>query len=157
MSCEDTEGNAYLFSFELKYGIWIKEDNIKVDNFCRIGRKVYFLYEGKIYLAYDSMDDPDMEWMIHFAPMYESIEGKKSYSKIILRVEIPEGSHLVLHMKQDDGKWREAGRIVGSRINTKTLYLPRMRCDKFEIKITGKGAMTILGMMRDFILGSEVR
>ncbi len=157
LSCEDTEGNPYLFTFELKYGIWIKEDNIKVSNFARIGRKVYFLIDGKIYLAYDTMDDPDMEWMIQFAPMYETIEGKKSYSKIVLRVEIPEGSYLLFHMKQDDGKWREMGRIVGSKINTKTLYLPRMRCDKFEIKMTGKGAMTILGMMRDFILGSEVR
>ena len=32
-----------------------------------------------------------------------------------------------------------------------------MRCDKFEIKMEGKGAMTILGMYRDFVLGSEVR
>ena len=157
LSCEDSEGKGYLFSFELKYGIWIKEDDIKVSNFCRIGRKVYFLYDGKIYLAYDTMDDPDLEWMIQFAPIYETIEGKKSYSKIILRVEIPENSYLLFHVRQDGGKWREMGRIVGSTINTKTLYLPRMRCDKFEIKMTGKGAMTILGMMRDFILGSEVR
>ena len=104
LSCKD--GNEdFFFVYELKHNIWIKEDDFYAMAFARIGRDVYYADGERVYKLYGTEDDPNMEWLIHFAPMYESIEGKKCYSKFILRVEMPENSYLLFHVKQDDGKW----------------------------------------------------
>ncbi len=155
VSCSDDEGD-YLFAFEFKEKLWIKEDNIKVTDFVRIGNDLYFLFNGNVYFAYSNEDDPDLEWFIQMCPIYESVMGKKTYSKIILRLELPENSYIGVEIRQDEGKWKEVCKAHGFKRNTISIALPRMRCDKFEIRMSGKGPMAILGITREFIVGSEV-
>jgi hypothetical protein len=55
----------------------------------------------------------------------------------------------------DSGTWREAARLSAIPTTPYRAYSPG-RCDKFEMKLTGKGPCTILSMMREFSIGSEV-
>jgi hypothetical protein len=58
-------------------------------------------------------------------------------------------------MRCDGGAWMEAGKIVGKHSGVVPIRIPVNRCDKFELRLSGKGPFTILSMQREYYVGSE--
>lgn len=157
LSCKDEDGTAHLMIYETRAGVWVHEDYLECVDFARIGKDLYFLDDGgDVWLAATNKDDPELPWRVQFAPFYETIQGRKSHSRLLLRVELPKGSYIILSVRQNDGPWREIGRVVGKTNDVARIRVPITRCDKFEIKLEGKGPCAILSMERTFTLGSEV-
>ncbi len=152
------DGNSYrLMIYETRSSIWVNEDDIRCVQFARLGKDLYFADdEGDVYLADNGEDDPDILWSAQFTPFYETIQGRKVFSKVLFRVELPKKSYIVVEARQDGGAWREVGRIAGTKTDVVSMRVPLTRCDKFEIKISGKGPCAILSMLREFGIGSEV-
>lgn len=144
--------------YETKTGVWVLEDDTEAIDFARIGKKLYMLDgDGNVQLIGGADTPSAMAWMAQFAPMYETLHGKKAYSKLLLRLELPRGSWLEAKMRCDGKPWRSCGRIIGSETNVTTMRLSGNRCDKFEIRLEGKSPCTILGISREFIVGSDVK
>ena len=153
------DGSAYrLMVYETKTGIWVLEDDTEAVDFARIGKTLYMLDgDGNVRLL-DGADTPQTQpWMMQFAPMYETMDGKKAYSKIMIRMELPVGSYLIAKVRCDGKPWRECGRVIGKSFNVSTLRLAANRCDKFELRLEGSGLCTILGITREFMVGSDVK
>ena len=77
------DGAAYrLMVYETKTGIWVLEDDTEAVDFARIGKTLYMLdVDGNVRLL-DSAETPQTQpWMLQFAPMYETLNGKKAYSR----------------------------------------------------------------------------
>lgn len=153
------DGAAYrLMVYETKTGIWVLEDDTEAVDFARIGKTLYMLDgDGNVRLL-DSADTPQTQpWMLQFAPMYEMLNGKKAYSKIMIRMELPQGSYMIAKVRCDGKPWQECGRVVGRDFNVSTMRMAANRCDKFELRLEGSGPCTILGITREFIVGSDVK
>lgn len=153
------DGNTHhLMVYETKTGIWVLEDGTEAVDFARIGKALYMLDgSGNVYLL-DGEDTPKtQEWMIQFAPMYETLHGKKTYSKLLMRLELPSGSWMEAKMRCDGKQWRSCGKVIGSEVNVTSMRLSANRCDKFELQLSGRGPCTILGISREFIVGSDVK
>lgn len=153
-----SEGEEHhLFVYETRAGIWVREDGTRAVDFARIGKSLYFLDNaGAVWLADSRQDDPAIEWLAQFTPFYETIQGRKTYSRLLLRLELPKGSYLIAEVRTDGKTWRECGKVVGREYDTATLRVALNRCDKFEIRLRGKGPCTILSMLREFSVGSDV-
>ena len=162
------DGDKYrLLIYEAAYRLWVHEDDIRCIDFARIGKDLYFAdSDGNVWLAVADHDDPDLEWFVQFTPFYEST-GKRNtvnqtvlynkiYSKLLLRVQLPKGSHFIISVRQDSGAWREAGQIVGGKRDVVSIRIPLTRCDMFELKFSGKGPCTVLSFRREYSIGSEV-
>lgn len=150
----DLQGH-YLFAYETQKRLWVLEDKVKVTDFARIGGSTYMLTGGEIFVCGAEETPADAEWFVQFAPLYETIDGRKSYSRILLRLELPEGSHIVVQTRFDGGIWMQAGKVIGSRQTVVPVMIPINRCDKFEIAIKGKGKATILSMLREYYVRSD--
>ena len=152
------EGDTcHLLLFETKSGQWLKEDATNAVDFARAGKDLYMLDDtGKVWLMDAKEDDPEIEWMAHFTPFYETIEGRKMFSKLLMRLELPKGAWMKAEIRCDDGLWRESGKVLGRDNDTVPLYLPINRCDKLEIRLSGHGPCTILAMMLEYTMGSDV-
>ncbi len=163
------DGDSYYFSvkdgtthrlmvYETKTGIWVLEDGTEAVDFARIGKKLYMLDgSGDVYLL-DGEDTPkEQKWMAQFAPMYETIDGKKTYSKLLIRLELPTGSHLIASARCDEKAWQECGRVAGKDYNVTAMRIATNRCDKFELRLEGEGPCTVLGISREFMVGSDVK
>lgn len=157
LSVKDGEAH-HLLVYETKTGIWVLEDGTEAVNFARLGRKLYMLDgSGDVYLM-DGEETPQTQmWMAQFAPMYETLNGKKAYSKLMMRLELPAGSYVIAKVRCDGKPWKECGRAIGRENNVTSLRIAANRCDKFELRLEGKGACTILGISREFIVGSDVK
>ena len=143
--------------YETRAGIWVREDDTEAVDFARIGKDLYFMDNtGDVWLADNREDDPDIEWLAQFTPFYETVQGRKTYSKLLLRLELPKGSHLTAEVRCDGKDWRKCGSVVGRDFDVTPLRIALNRCDKFEIRLRGKGPCTILSMLREFSVGSDV-
>ena len=166
ISCKDAANAWHLFVYETRENIWVHEDNIECVDFARTGSNLYFLdAAGDVWLSATESDDPSMEWLVQFKPFYEikrtrnrteAVTERKRYSKLVLRLELPKGSYVTVHVRQDGGPWREISQIVGTTNNIARVRVPMTRCDKFELKLLGKGPCAILALNREYSLGSEV-
>lgn len=157
LSVLDGEQRRFLV-YDTRLAVWLQEDDTQCVDFARLGREVYFLDkdDGTVWLVDAETDDPDIEWHAQFVPFYETAQGRKSYSKIKLRVEMPKGAWLRAEVRCDGGPWREAGKIVGKDHDTIPLQIAFSRCDRFEVRLSGHGPCAILSMLREFSVGSDV-
>lgn len=153
LSMKDEKGVCKRFSYNPRLGIWMAEGEGERRDVVRIGDKVYYLCDYTIYEK--GVGDVDGEWLLQFAPIYETIEGKKSHSRLFIRAEVPRGSYMRIEMRCDGGAWMEAGKIVGKHSGVVPIRIPVNRCDKFELRLSGKGSFTILSMQREYYVGSE--
>lgn len=158
VSMRDERYVWYLFSYNTTTGIWTLEDKgFEARDAMRVGMELYFLdKEGQLWKENAVSDVSRSEWMMQFAPLYETMNGKKTYSRILLRAELPKGSYMVIEIRCDGGRWMELGKIVGKSDGVVPIRIPVNRCDKFEIKLRGKGEFVLRSMLREFYVSEEL-
>lgn len=155
ISMKDKDNNRHFFSYNTRTGLWVREGDLAVSECIRNSNGMYMLQDGKIYLYGAEETSKGSEWVVQFAPIYETIEGKKSYSRIKMRIELPKNSHMVVSVRCDGGRWAECGKIVGRVAGVVPVMVPINRCDKFELKISGKGPCTIHSILREYYVGGD--
>lgn len=150
-------GRTHLMAYEIERGIWVREDETEAIDFTRIGKDLYFLSsDGTVWLADSGEANGEMEWLAQFTPFYETMQGRKTYSRLLMRLELPKGSYLIAEVRTDGGIWKECGKVVGLEQDVIPMRISINRCDKFEIRLRGKGPCTILSILREFSVGSDV-
>lgn len=155
LSVRDDEDAPYLFTYDTRTQLWLIEHKVRCVDFARATNALFYANEdGGVYKV--GVGDASGEWLARWAPIYEIIDGKRSYSRILVRVSLPRGSYIIVRIRCDGGEWREAGKIIGRTENVVPIRIPINRCDKFELELSGKGECTILDIMREFYVGSEV-
>ncbi len=155
LSAKDERG-WNLFCYEIGAGIWVREDETQAVDFTRIGRDLYFADAGgEVWLCDGGREDGALEWLCQFTPFYETVQGRKRYSKLLLRVELGKGSWLAAEIRRDGGNWQECGKLAGRKTGVFPLRIPVNRCDKLELRLRGKGSCAILSIMREFTVGSD--
>lgn len=155
LSVIDEEKKPYLFTYDTRTQLWLIEEKVRCVDFARTKEGLRYVGEdGCVYAV--GAGQPSGEWLARWAPIYELIDGKRSYSRILVRVSLPRGSYIIVKIRCDGGEWREAGKIVGKTEAVVPIRIPINRCDKFELELSGRGECTILDIMREFYVGSEV-
>lgn len=149
-------GQSYLLSYDTRTGLWLIEERIKCLDFARTSDGLYYATEDGVYKMGEESRGTKFEWLARWAPIYELINGKRSYSRILMRVSLPRGSYITVKIRCDGGAWQEAGKIIGRTENVVPITIPINRCDKFELELSGNGECTILDIMREYHVGSEI-
>lgn len=155
VSMVDEDKRAHLFSCNTRTGLWVREGESAITGFARSGKDMYIVEGGEIKLYGAEKTPTDAEWYVQFTPIYETIEGQKTYSRIKLRVELPRDSYMIISMRCDGGRWSECGKVIGKREGIVPVMIPVNRCDKFELKIEGKGPCVIHSILREFCVGGD--
>lgn len=159
------KGEPTLFVYDLRSGIWLKEDETQVKQFVTLDGKVYALKTDGNVFCFSDEDATDIEWQMDFKPCFETVSGaygstaivfaKKRYSKLIMRLDVPRGSRLTAYVRCDNGPWKECGTVTGDVENLRQFVVPINRCDKYELRLKGNGPCTILNLVRMYSQGSH--
>lgn len=146
-----TEGERnHLFTLDLGRGIWLREDDTKCVDFARLGDALYFLTStGEVWQTAGG-DESDIQWEAQFTPFYETIAGRKRYTRLTLRLELPQGSWLRAQLRGADGMWTTVAQWTGAAADAVTAALPIRRGDKVELRLQGKGPFAVLNVSREF-------
>ena len=156
LSCKDGT-RTRLLVYDIQDGILLEEDDTAAVDFARIGKDMYFLDSaGNIYLADAGEPESGIAWTAQLTPFYETMSGRKRYTKLLLRAELPAGSWIKVELRSNEGAWIEAAKFVGVGLDTETLPIKIGRCDHMSIRLSGVGPCTIYGIVREFTVGSDV-
>jgi hypothetical protein len=104
-------------------------------------------------------DDPpenyeDIEWRAVFGPFDEYIEEHKIYSKLAIRLKANGVASAKVFISIDEGPWEQVEHY--ERVSTKGDFIPIIprRCDRYSVKIEGKGNCEVKSLTRRVRQGS---
>lgn len=150
------DGTNETLVFDSATGLWIKDNTDVAVAIILHDRKLHILNkDGDIAIVMPETWDPNTLWTAEFAPFDETAVIRKYYMRLDLRLDMTAGSNVKVYVSEDGGEWR-AVHDLDSEIDVakRVSILPR-RCDRFAVKITGKGNVTLRAMTREFLAGSE--
>lgn len=153
LSCLDNQEKA-LYVYDTNERVWLREDSFRFADIARDGEDVYLLREdGSVWLADSREPDPQIEWELEYKPFYETIEGRKRVSRLLIRMEMPEGAWLRVETSTDDERWQETGLIKGPKTDTVPLMVQPRRGDMYKVRLKGHGPCVIKGVLREYLQG----
>jgi hypothetical protein len=95
--------------------------------------------------------------MAVFGPFDEYMENQKIYSKMSLRLVIKTDTIVTIYIRMDDGEWEGVKQIGYAKTGGETIPIVPRRCDRFSIKLVGKGDCEIKSLTRRYRRGSVVK
>ena len=176
------EYKGRLLVFDIDKQLWHIEDNMRFTHCCKVGSKVYYTTsatnvmtcENNLVCAKDLMvstafvegeagiinpDEPsesydDIEWMAQFGPFDEYLEEHKIYSKLALRFKANGPASAKVFISIDEGEWEQVEEYED--ISTKGDFIPIIprRCDRYSVRIEGKGNVELKSLTRRVRQGS---
>ena len=158
ISMQDLDTQAWgVWAYNTLRGIWLQQLDERVIDFTSLDGDMYYLSgDGKAVWKVGGEDETPIEWSATLYPMDEQTNGKKGYSKILMRFELEQGAFVKVELKEDYGRWKKAGAVNGARRSAANFYVMPGRCDTFQIRLSGKGRCVIKSITREFDVGSEV-
>lgn len=164
LSMVDMEsGEPVLFTYDVKKGIWHKEDELRPQCWCSAGKEMYCIDSAsKNILSVTGAGEPEeesIEWEVvtgeigleqnsGFAVV--SMPEEKYISKLAVRMQMDEDAKVELWIQYDGlGDWEKVASIHGSgRTRSFTLPIRPKRCDWLRLKIKGVGMARIYSLTR---------
>ena len=170
------DGGFSLVVYDIEKGIWLKEDAGRIRNCCNADGRLHVVEysgeqlvcgnnifpgpylvcgdgneQGKIYIL--NPVDPtesyeDIEWMAQFGPFHEYLETKKIYSKLSLRLKANGKSSANVYISLDEGEWELVKAYSSAETGGAVIPIIPRRCDRYSIKIEGKGNCEIVSLTR---------
>lgn len=166
LSAIDRNGDPKCYVYDTRYGMWIeKEYGSAVMGAAHLRDQDYVLLADGTILNTNSGLALEGTWEMVFLPFIENISGsynsksqifqKKRYAHMWFRLELPASSTFKAEWADELGHSVQICDITGNEnwnVREFPVYTPRV--DGYVLKLSGQGRCRILGIQREFMLGS---
>ena len=145
------------FAYDVLRNIWLKEDNTHAMEMAFTDGYVHYVNDkGELFKIDRAASRQDIEWSVTFTPFNETINERKGYSAFHLRVDMAEGSWITAEVKTDnDKKWEKVHTSHSGEARTITIPIVPTRCDKINVRLSGKGECLVKTFVREFKMRSD--
>ena len=162
VSMKREDGTWDFFAYDLNRQLWHQEDNTHAGMFTFLSGKLIYIDAGvnKVYVINADQgiipEDERLEWSATFGDYDEYLENHKIYSRIQMRFEMEDQAELTVLISVDHGPWERICHLYTDK--RRTMYLPIVprRCDKFRLKLEGRGRTKIESIVRICRQGSGI-
>lgn len=154
---QDEQGNYSLFVYDISKQLWHKEDNIKIEAFCRVDNNLYAVV-GNVLLDLMGVgaQENDFEWYAETGEIGYSYSDNKYVGRILVRLFKPLTSGIRLIIKYDDmTEWESVAEITGGGTRSYSIPIIPRRCDHFRVRIEGVGDCKIYSISKVLDIGSD--
>lgn len=173
VSMEDDKEQCHLFVYDIKTGLWAKEDNVPVTQFCNVQNDMAIIADNVLYSVYHYEWQPDLEepldWFVESGKLqydritnlsgkaaYTSVNNKKYLSKFDIRMQLDVGSRVALYICYDSSDvWEFQWDMSGKGQKTFTIPVRPHRCDHLQYKLVGHGEAKIFSITKFYTQGSD--
>lgn len=164
VSMRDANGKYGLFVFDIKNGIWCKEDDTKALMFCRCGDELFYIDAdrtlksvggGKISL-FKSKAEGAFGWYAESGNIGYMSPDNKYVGRFNIRLTLEFGTNVDLYLQYDSsGEWKHVLNMSGKGTRTYSVPVIPRRCDHFKYKIVGRGGCKIHSITKSMEEGSD--
>lgn len=167
VSMRDGYGDYGLFVYDVKNGIWCKEDDTKALYFCRYKDDLYFI-DGKDKTmrstgganpleASDGKGEDGFAWFAESGAIGYSLPDNKYICRMNIRLTLEFGTNVDLYLQYDScGEWKHIINMSGKGTRSFSVPIIPRRCDHFKYKIVGRGNCKIHSVTKTIEEGSDV-
>lgn len=162
VSMRDRDGEWNLLVYDVKKGLWVREDSSHVRHFAGNGGELYFIDEDtkelKTVRGSEGKNEPDFEWTAESRDIGYEYAEKKYLSRFKLRMGVEENGYAEVWVQYDsNGIWEKRGVIKGRGVNRIfTLPVIPRRCDHLKIRLAGRGAFKLCAFSAVLERGSDI-
>ena len=148
------DGKWYMFAYDIARQMWHLEDNTQASCFAFLKDRLLFVDVASNKILSTTCEaepvaaDKKIEWMAVLGDYDEYKENKKVYSKIDMRLKMEEDTEITISISVDNGEWERLSHIYASKKRAVSLPIIPRRCDKFKIKLEGKGYCKVESVSR---------
>lgn len=152
--------NAWnLFCYDVKKGLWMREDDLHVECFAQWGDELYAQAQNRIIALNGTEGSPetDFEWAAETGIQYYSYPDKKYVSRYNIRLFVGENATMQMFIEYDSsGVWNFAGNVKLPHTGNITIPMRPRRCDHMRLRLEGRGDVRIFSITRVLEQGSDV-
>ena len=150
----------HLFVYDTQKGMWHREDNTQVKEFCNCRGDLYFIdTENGIrsILGSKIKDTEPIEWMAETGIIGMGYPDKKYISRLLIRMSLAMGSRVSFYIQYDScGTWEHACSVTGTSLRSFSVPIKPHRCDHFRFRIEGTGDAKIFSIVKTTEQGSDI-
>ena len=166
ISMRDNKGEYSMFAYDVKNGIWCKEDNTKAMVFCKHKDDLYYIDDKDktlksvggtlLYEVPEKTTEGNVDWFVESGPIGYSSPDNKYVGRMNLRITLEFGTNVDFFLQYDScGEWEHKFNMCGTGTRTFSIPIVPKRCDHFKYRITGKGGCKIHSVTKHIEEGSE--
>jgi hypothetical protein len=161
ISMKDSSGVYTLFAYDVRKGLWHKEDNTAVADFCSCRDELYYIpkdgTEIKTVFGSGTVDKDPVSWMAESGVIYAYTPDKMYVSRINLRLALEAGTKTNVFIQYDSfGEWELLCTMTGVHFRIISVPVKPRRCDHFRIRIVGEGNAKVYSLAKTIEKGSDV-
>lgn len=169
VSMKDDSNKSHVFVYDIQHGLWFKEDNAEVKQYCKYKEDLYFVESNKLYIrdgAKSDAKEKEVDWFVvsgDIGYLYTSKKhanriDKKSYiNKLQINAQLPVGSYMSVYINYDSSdEWEFLWDLSGAGTRLFNIPVRPRRCDHFRYKIVGHGDAKIFSITKTYVDGSEL-
>ena len=161
VNMKDPAGVFHLYAYDLLHGFWMKEENGEMPAITNMDQDLYFVKKtvvsnSDVYTLYKTGTsvDASLAWTGEFVETTENTFNRKGYLKLLVRLDMTTGSSLAIYAKEDRRAYRQLFSQNASSDVTLLVPIRLGRCDRWQLKFTGVGKVTIRAIGRELVEGS---
>ena len=161
ISMQDVQGEYSLFVFDTAKGMWHREDNTQVADFCNCRGDLYYIDYAdkhiKTVLGTGDKDTSMVKWRAVTGFIGTENPDKKYVSRIVARLSLEVGATVVFSIEYDSsGEWEHLFTKSGTKLGSISIPVRTRRCDHFRLRIEGVGMVKIFSIVKTVEQGSDV-
>ena len=161
ISMADAYGEYQLFVYDTKRGLWHREDNTHVTDFCTCRGELYYIESGsaaiKTILGSGTPDTSNISWMAESGVIGTDLPDKKYISRLDVRMKLTVGTRVYFYIEYDScGKWEHLFTMTGIKLQSFPISIRPRRCDHMRIRIEGNGEAKIYSICKTIEQGSDI-
>ena len=161
VSLTDDYGGRHLFVYDTMRGMWHKEDDIEVVEFCSNDNELYIRTlsnKGLVTVFGSGEAESNLCWMFESGKMGLGVHNKKQLTRISLRMMLNQGSRVRAFVEYDSsGSWEQVYISDGTSLDSFSVAIRPRRCDHFRIRLEGVGEAKIYSIQKTYELRSDVK
>ena len=159
VSMKAVDEKYHLFVYDMAKGMWHKEDDLKVDQFCACRGELYALSGKKIIamLGTGTPDANDVEWMAQTGEIGIYSPDQKYISRLTVRLMLEPKATCTFYAQYDfDSEWEPLFTLTGTDLRSFSIPIRPKRCDHMKLRIEGVGMAKIYSFTKTIEQGSEL-
>ena len=158
VSMKDNTGVYHLFVYDIAKGMWHKEDNLRVHDFCSCRGEMYAISDVEIItmLGSGTPDSSPVKWMVETGEIGISSPDMKYISRINIRMAMDIGAGINIYAQYDfSDEWEPVCTLVSTNLRSFSIPIRPKRCDHMKIRIEGEGIAKIYSITKTIEQGSD--
>jgi hypothetical protein len=160
----DSTAKWNLFVFDTSLGLWHRDDDTKVYDFCSCRGELYFIDHTnenavriKTMFGSGIPEVKKVKWMAETGVIGTDAPDQKYISKLNIRMYAELNSIVLVYIQYDStGDWELIYRMTGMKMRSFTIPIRPRRCDHLKLRFEGEGVAKIYSIAKTIEQGSDV-